>query len=103
MEKVKRFSDFASEDEKPLEGEKVKIESILNKEIIICGCKIRPSKYKEKSENCATVQFFEKGNEQQKNVFFTGSSVIISMLNKYENEIPFETVIKKIDKYYSFT
>lgn len=99
-----KFSDFASDDEKPIEGEKVKIESILNKTIVLTVFKVRDSKYKkENCDKCATVQFYEKDFPERKQIFFTGSSVIINALVKYEEKLPFETIIKKIDKYYSLT
>lgn len=97
-----RFSDFAQEDEKPLDGEKVKLDSVLNKEISIIGYKIRPSKYKDRNSLCATVQF-SFGEKGERKIFFTGSEVLIGMLKKYEREIPFLTVIEKIDKYYTFS
>lgn len=97
-----KFAEFAQEDEKPIDGEKVPIASILNQEIIITKFKVRPSKYKDKSDECATVQFYIEGENRNK-IFFTGSSVIISMLKKYEKELPFLTVVKKIDKYYTLS
>nr|MBC8228938.1 hypothetical protein [bacterium] len=45
----KRFSDFAEEPEL-LNGSKLKIEEILNKEILIMGFKISDSKF-SKSNN----------------------------------------------------
>lgn len=99
-----KFSEFAEDDEKPIEGEKVRIESILNKPIILTAFKIRNSKYKkENCTQCATVQFYEIESPSRKEIFFTGSNVVISMLEKYGDKIPFETTIKKIDKYYTLT
>ena len=97
-----KFSDFAADDEKPLEGEKERIDNILKKEIIISAIKITASKYKDHGDKCATVQFYEENNER-KRIFFTGSGVIISMLEKYADKIPFMTTIKKIDKYYTLS
>jgi len=96
----KKFSDFADEPEL-LEGDKVKIQDILNKEILITGHKIRESKF-EKSNNskCLTLQF---DTNDEKHILFTGSSVLIDQIEKYKGEIPFLTTIKKIDKYYTFT
>lgn len=100
-----KFSEFATDDEKPLDGAKVKIDNILNKSIVLTACKIRNSKFKKDNcDKCATVQFYEATDEKKEaKIFFTGSIVIISMLEKYGEKMPFETVIKKIDKYYSLT
>jgi len=95
----KRFSDFA-EEEKPVGGDKVKIESILNKEIRVTYYKVKKSKYaKNNSEQCLTVQFEVDGI---KKIFFTGSGVLLDQLEKYGHEIPFMATVKKIDRYYTF-
>ena len=94
---MKRFADFA-EEHKPLEGDKVKIDDILNQEIEVTGYSIKQSKYKE--SDYLTLQFKIDGNL---NILFTGSGVLINQLEKYENEIPFVTEIKKINKYYTLT
>ena len=99
-----KFSEFASDDEKPIEGEKVRIEAILNKPVILTAFKVRLSRYKKDNcDRCATVQFYEEGSPSRLGVFFTGSNVIIGMLEKYGDKMPFETTIKKIDKYYILT
>ena len=36
-----KFSEFVEDDEKPIEGEKVSITNILNKEIVITKYKVR--------------------------------------------------------------
>ncbi|MBW2598538.1 MAG: hypothetical protein JRC60_00195 [Deltaproteobacteria bacterium] len=98
---IKRFSDFA-EEEGPLEGAKVKIDSILNQEIFVTGYKVKKSKYSKKgSGQCLTVQF--ETEEEGKKIFFTGSSVLLDQVEKYGSEIPFMAVIKKIDRYYTFS
>ncbi len=97
---MKRFSDFA-EEARPLDGEKIKIEKVLDREIAIIGYKIGDSKYKESnSPRCLTLQFeFNK----ERRVLFSGSGVLIEQIEKYGDEIPFLTTIQKIDKYYTFT
>lgn len=98
----RRFSDFA----KPagLDGTKVKIEDILNKEILILGYKLRDSKYpNSNSRDCATVQFSIPDTPGEKYIFFTGSSVLRDQLEEYKEQLPFYTTVKKIDRYYSFT
>ena len=96
----KRFSDFAEESEL-LNGSKLKIEEVLNREILIVGFRISDSKFhKSNSPKCLTLQF---ELEDEKHVVFTGSNVLINQIERYKEEIPFSTTIRKIDKYYSFT
>lgn len=51
---------------------------------------------------CVAVQFYEPDNPE-KRIFFTGSGVIQDLLVKYNDNLPFKTVIKKIDRYFTFT
>ena len=99
----KRFSAFAKQAP-GLDGEKTSIEAIVNVEIMIVGCKIKPSKYpgKNKSGQCLHLQF-EIDQSGARFVAFTGSDVLISQLKEYGDEIPFWATIKKVDKYYTLT
>lgn len=97
---MKKFSDFAK-DENVLDGEKIKLVSILNKEIMVIGYKIRNSQYaKSNSDKYLSLQFEMNGT---KHVAFTGSGVLIDQIEKYKDEIPFMTIILKIDKYFTFS
>lgn len=96
---MKKFSDFAKEE--ILDGDKVKISQVLNKEIEISGFCINESKYKKnKSGKYLTLQI--KYNDE-KRVVFTGSDVLIEQMKKYGDEVPFLTTIRKINRYYSLT
>lgn len=95
---MKRFSDFCKET-LPLDGEKVKIETIIDKEILVTGYKVTTSK-QNNGENCLTLQF--KDDEQTK-IIFTGSKVLIEQIEKYSSEIPFLSTIRKINRYYTFS
>ena len=96
----KRFSDFA-DGIVPLDGPKIKIEDVVNKEILVTGCKLRKSRYgSETAPECLTLQFEVDG---QRHIIFTGSVILIEQMQKYQGEMPFLTVIKKIDKYYTFS
>lgn len=100
MNKPKRFSDFA-EEASPMDGTKLKIEDVINKEILVINCKIKESKYsKTNSSKCLMLQFEMDGNRY---VLFTGSSVLLEQMEKYKEEIPFLTTIKKVDRYYTFS
>lgn len=95
---VKRFGDFAKEHI-PLDGAKMKIDDILNKEILVTAIRLKPSKF-NKAPSCLTIQLELDG---QRYVCFTGSAVLADQAKTYEGEIPFLATIKKIDKYYTFT
>lgn len=99
---MKRFTDFAQEGS-PFDGEKVKLSSILNKEICILQFKIKKSKYQDKGGFYAIIQFTETDENGEHKIVFTGSGVIMDMLERYKNELPFATAIRKIDKYYTLT
>ena len=97
---MKRFSDFA-EEAKPLDGEKVKIKDILDKEIAIIGYRVATSKFRgSNSSQCLTLPF---ELEWERRVLFTGSGVLIEQIEKYGDQIPFLATIRKIDKYYTLT
>jgi len=97
---MKKFSDFATE-ETPLIGDKVKIETIIGKEISIIGYRITDSKFKERNHGkCITIQF---SIDDTQKIFFTGSEVLMNQIEKYKEEIPFLTTIIKNQRYYTFT
>jgi hypothetical protein len=93
---MKRFSDFSKEE--ILDGDKIKLDDILNQEINIIGYSIKSSKLKDGKYLTLQIEF--KG---KKHVIFTGSEVLINQTEKYKNEMPFLATIRKINKYYSFT
>ena len=95
---MKSFSDFAKE-EKPLDGDKIKIDDLLNKEVIIKDFKVAKSKYEGKGDYM-TLQIEENG---QTRVSFTGSLVLINQCKRYKDEMPFKATIKKVERYYTFS
>jgi len=96
----KRFSDFA-EEPAPLDGEKMKIDSILNQEVEIIGARIGATRHsKNKTGKYLTLQIRINNT---RHVVFTGSDVLIGQLEKYESEIPFMATIVKINRYYTLT
>jgi len=96
-----RFSDFATEPA-PLDGEKIKIDSILNQEIEILGYRISPSKY-AKNQSGQYLMLQIRQGDGQINVLFSGSDVLIRQLETYGKEVPFYVTIKKIKRYYTLT
>lgn len=98
---MKRFSDISQEDER-LDGAKIKLDDILGTEITIHGFTLAKSNFsKNQSGQYLTVQFSKA--ETPKQVFFTGSDVLIAQMQKYKCEMPFLAIIKKINKYYTLT
>lgn len=96
----KRFSDFA-EEQKPLDGDKIKVEQVLNIEVEIIGYRVTRSKYeKNKSGKCLQLQMEIDGAHR---VLFTGSDVLIEQMEKYGEQVPFRTTVKKIDRYYTLS
>lgn len=98
MVEYPRFSDFA-EETKSFEGDKKKIDEILDKDILIIDYKIKDSK-QHKNTQYITIQF---KIDDETFITFNGSKVLSEQLEKYKDNIPFYTQIKKIDKYYTFT
>ena len=97
---MKRFADFNT-DTKPLDGEKMKIEEILNVEVNVIGYSIRKSKYgKNASGKCLALQVEAAG---ERRMVFTGSDVLISQLERYGEQIPVLATIRKIDRYYTLS
>lgn len=97
---AKRFSDFA-EESSPLDGEKIKIEQVLDQEVLVIGYSIRRSKYeKNRSGKCLLLQM-EIENERR--VLFTGSDVLIEQLEKYGDHVPFLATVKKIDRFFTLS
>ena len=91
-----RFSDFA--DENPLEGEKVSLLELLNKEVEVLAYKLGDSTQKSGTQ-CLTLHI---RYENKLRVLFTGSSVLISQVLKYADKLPFQAKIKKINNYFTF-
>lgn len=98
MTEYPSFSDFA-EEAKPFDGDKKKIDEVLNKKMLVLDFKIKDSKH-HKNSQYITIQF---KIDNVVHILFSGSSVLIEQLGKYKDQLPFHAVIKKIDKYYTFT
>jgi len=99
---MNRYCDLAPKRAQ-LPGEKVSLDNVLNKEIIVHGFYIAKSKYKKNtSGQCLTIQF-KFNHENEFRVLFTGSEVLMSQAKEVEDHLPFATTIVKIDKYFSFS
>lgn len=91
-----KFKDFADEDS--FEGEKIRIDDLLNKDIQVISFKVTPSKHNNGKE-CTAIQL---RIDEIPFVLFTGSEVLKGQLQKYSDKLPFEATIKKIKSYYTF-
>lgn len=98
MAEYPRFSDFA-EESKAFDGDKKKIEEILNKEILVLDFKLKESKH-HRDTQYLTLQFKV---DDTTFILFNGSNVLADQLEKYKDNLPFYAIIKKIDKYYTFS
>lgn len=100
MSPAKRFADFAQESA-PLDGDKIKIEQVLGKEVRVIGYSIRKSRYeKNRSGKCLLLQIDIEG---ERRLLITGSDVLIEQMEKYGEQIPFLATIKKIDRFYTLS
>lgn len=103
---MNRFSQFnIKSPQKGFEGDKVKIERILNKEIIIHEYRIEESKikaYRERgSEKCLYLQI---SVNDELHVVFTSSAALIDMISQVpQSGFPFMTVIIKENGRLKFT
>lgn len=98
---MERFSEFAKENIF-LDGDKTKIDDILNQEIEVVNYRIKSSKFnKNNSGKYLAIQFKRNGDQSQ--ILFTGSDVLIEQMEKYSEHIPFLATIKKINRYYTFS
>ena len=96
----KRFSDFAKESA-ILDGDKLSIKAIINREILIIGFRLSDSKYsKNNNSQCLTLHI---ELDAKRYIVFTGSIILIEQIEKYKDEMPFLATIKQIDKYYTFS
>lgn len=94
---MKKFSDFAM-NESRLEGEKLCVTDVLDKPIVVKAFKIFSSCVPGKQ--CLDLQFEYNG---KLHVLFTNSEVLMRQLTDYKEHLPFETVIKRVHRYYTFT
>lgn len=99
---MKRFSDFCKEQN--LQGKKVSINKLANKEIEVINYRLTSTKF---SSNCAQIQF-RLLSKDTVFVTFTSSKIIIRQLTQYKDELPFIAFIKSGkskngNSYYTFS
>ncbi|MEG0188270.1 hypothetical protein [Algoriella sp.] len=81
-------------------GDKIKIDRIINREIIVQKFKIEDSKAKQGTK-FLTLQIELNGTN---NIIFTGSKILQEMILQVpENGFPFKTTIIRENEYLEFT
>lgn len=98
---MKNFKDFQIKAEiTSLVGDKIKIDRVLNREIVVTNFKVEPSKHIDGTQ-CLHLEFRLNGNNH---ILFTGSTILIQMIEKVpKGNFPFKTTIVKENEYYEFT
>lgn len=100
---MNKFSDFGIKPRNQfMEGEKISIHKILNREIKVISHKIEPSKFMEKGNGkCLHLQIEVAG---EKRVLFTGSTILMESISQVPiNKFPFSTTIVKDNDRLMFT
>ena len=97
---IPKFTDF--EQESFLMGDKIKIEEILNKEVVFTSMKTEPSKM-NKGEDYLKVQIAdgEIDGKPIYKIFFSSSKVLMKQFKKYKSFMPFKATIIKQKSYYT--
>ena len=107
---IPNFGDLV--ESKALDGEKKKLEEVLDKVIVVTGFRSAKSKFVHKgTEFYTTIQFyFEDDPDEKPYVLFTGSGVIKEQLESIEAKLEeaglekkFRTTIKKVGNYHALT
>ena len=88
-------------EQKSFVGTKIPIRRILDKQVVVHAFKIKDSKFNEGAGKCLYLQI-SLNNEM--NVVFTGSVVLMDMIAKVTKEhFPFTTTIVEANGRYEFT
>lgn len=96
------FSQFGiTPSSKSFEGDKIKIDRVLNKQIIVDDYKIEASKYEKGNGKCLYLQIHV---DNTKRVLFTGSSSLMEMIERVPKEgFPFTTTIVRENERFQFS
>ena len=107
---MNRFSDFAEQTNPLMDGRKMSLDDIIEKdgrggkEIVVLSFRIKNSKYDDaKNPRCLTVQFAFPDKKDEHFIFFSGSGVLMEQLETYKEKLPFTTIVKRVGKYYTFS
>jgi hypothetical protein len=97
---MKKFSDFGIKTEvQNFSGDKIKIDRVLNRQIIVHQYKIENSKH-----NNGKCLYMQIELDNTKRVLFTGSVVLLDTIQKIpEHNFPFTTTIIRNSEHFEFT
>jgi hypothetical protein len=98
---MKTFGDLGIKpSRKMFIGDKIKINRLMNREIVVNGFEVRPSKYPDKGVDALILQIEFEGESR---IVFTGSKVLIDQITQVgSDDIPFKTIIVKNGEHYEF-
>lgn len=100
---MKSFKEFGIKSvSQSLQGDKIKMDRILNREIVIHDYRIEDSKFnQQRGSKCLYIQISISGT---KHVVFTGSINLMECIQQVPKEdFPFITTIVKENDRYEFT
>ena len=100
---MKQFSSFGIKPPASgLKGDKIKIERLLNRPIIVEKFEIKPSRFLDKGNGKCLHMQIKIGEAEH--VVFTGSSVLMDSIQQVDqNDFPFTTTIVKDSDRLMFT
>lgn len=96
---MNKFSQFAKKQDIRLDGEKVSIAYVFEKNIVIWGYRIMQSRA-VKNKEVLQLQF-SYDEHSEKYVVFTNSEVLMRQMKEYEENLPFEARIIKTGSCYT--
>ena len=99
---MKSFRDLGIQNtQQGFIGDKIKINKILNRQVVVNDYKIENSKYEKGSGKCLHMQI---SIGETKHVVFTGSKRLMDTLELIpKTDFPFSTTIVKENDWFDFT
>ena len=76
-------------------GDRITIDEILEKEIVIYEYSLKPSLFHNGDYATVLVDLYEDDGLTDKRVLFTSSKVLIEQLEKFKAKMPYKTMINK--------
>ena len=96
---MNKFSQFAKKSDIRLEGEKVSINDVFDKNIALLAYRIMQSRA-VKNKEVLQLQFSYVGGDS-KYILFTNSEVLMRQMKEYEENLPFEAKIIRTGSCYT--